>query len=87
MEPYVQECTQVFLDKLGSFARSGESINMQHWLQCYAFDVIGLITVRVMSSTPTWTLSNTLSHSWANVSAFSTAAKTWEASSALYTRT
>ncbi|KAF2818629.1 cytochrome P450 [Ophiobolus disseminans] len=43
-EPYVDECIDIFLDKLSQFARSGTSINLVHWFQCYAFDVIGEIT-------------------------------------------
>jgi len=43
-EPYVDECIDIFLSKLGHFARSGTSIDLVHWFQCYAFDVIGEIT-------------------------------------------
>jgi hypothetical protein len=45
-EQYADECNEKFASKLDEFARSDEAVNMQHWLQCYAFDVIGLITVR-----------------------------------------
>ncbi len=45
MEPCVVECTEVLLQKFARFAQSGQPFNMQHWLQCYAFDLIGLITV------------------------------------------
>ena len=45
MEPCVAECTEVLVQKFASFAKSGQHFNMQHWLQCYAFDLIGLITV------------------------------------------
>ena len=44
-EPFVGECTEIMMTKIKIFARSGQSFNLQHWLQCYAFDVIGLITV------------------------------------------
>ncbi|KAF1841205.1 cytochrome P450 CYP5080B3 [Cucurbitaria berberidis CBS 394.84] len=43
-EIYVDECIDVFLDKLGNFARSGTTVDLVHWFQCYAFDVIGEIT-------------------------------------------
>jgi cytochrome P450 len=43
-EPYVDECIDLFMDKLAGFARSGTCIDLVHWFQCYAFDVIGEIT-------------------------------------------
>lgn len=43
-EIYVDECIDIFLGKLSHFARSGVSIDLAHWFQCYAFDVIGGIT-------------------------------------------
>ena len=43
-EGYVNECTAIFRERLSEFAESGETIDMAHWLQCYAFDVIGNIT-------------------------------------------
>ncbi|KAH7122797.1 cytochrome protein [Dendryphion nanum] len=43
-EVYVDECIDIFLDKLDHFARSGTTIDLVHWFQCYAFDVIGEIT-------------------------------------------
>lgn len=46
MEPFVDECTALLLDKFIRFTKSGEVINLGHWLQCYAFDVIGQVTVR-----------------------------------------
>jgi cytochrome P450 len=45
MEPCVRECTAIFKDRLTEFAKSRAVFNLQYWLQCYAFDVIGLITV------------------------------------------
>ena len=44
-EPYVDECTTVFTERLSQFAESGLPIDMGHWFQCYAFDMIGKITV------------------------------------------
>lgn len=43
-EPYVDECTTIFLQRLAEFASSGEVFNMGHWFQCYAFETIGMIT-------------------------------------------
>lgn len=46
MEPFVNECAEVFQTRLSEFANSGETIDMAHWLQCFTFDVIAKITVR-----------------------------------------
>ncbi|KAL7802027.1 cytochrome P450 [Trichoderma aethiopicum] len=43
-EGYVNECADVLLNRLSLFSKSREPINMGHWFQCYAFDVIGNIT-------------------------------------------
>lgn len=43
-ESYVDSCMDIFLDKLNGFARSGVAIDLAHWFQCYAFDVLGEIT-------------------------------------------
>lgn len=45
MEPCVVECTALIVERFREFALSGASFNMHYWLQCYAFDLIGLITV------------------------------------------
>lgn len=45
MEPCVHECTLLLKARLTEFAASRTVFNLQYWLQCYAFDVIGLITV------------------------------------------
>lgn len=50
MEPYVATCTDLLERKLKEFAMSGVAFNLQHWLQCYAFDVIALITVSLSCS-------------------------------------
>ncbi|OIW35197.1 cytochrome P450 [Coniochaeta ligniaria NRRL 30616] len=44
MEDFVSECVKVFEARMTGFADSGQSVDMAHWLQCYAFDVIGEIT-------------------------------------------
>lgn len=56
-EPAVDACGDLFSARLREFAAAGHegrkkkgeregavAINMGHWLQCYAFDVIGLVT-------------------------------------------
>jgi cytochrome P450 len=43
-EKYVDECADVLVSRLSIFSKSREPINMGHWFQCYAFDVIGNIT-------------------------------------------
>lgn len=44
-EPFVDDCVAIFEQRLREFAKQGCFIDMGHWLQCYAFDVIGEITV------------------------------------------
>ncbi|OTB02816.1 hypothetical protein M426DRAFT_322406 [Hypoxylon sp. CI-4A] len=43
-EPYVDECAELFGQRLSELAQGGVPVNMGHWMQCYAFDVIGCIT-------------------------------------------
>ena len=43
-EKYVDECASILAGRLREFAESGARIDMSHWLNCYAFDVIGDIT-------------------------------------------
>lgn len=43
-EQYVDDCAIIFQDRLGELATSGRYIDMAHWFQVYAFDVIGAIT-------------------------------------------
>lgn len=43
-EPYISNCVQVFEARLSEFAKDGTAFDLGHWLQCYAFDVIGEIT-------------------------------------------
>ncbi|KAJ5377210.1 uncharacterized protein N7496_004619 [Penicillium cataractarum] len=45
MESCVTECTALLMERLTRFCVSGEPFNLQRWMQYYAFDVIGLITV------------------------------------------
>lgn len=43
-EGYVDECIDIFLSKMKGFAEARKSIDLAHWFQCYAFDVMGEIT-------------------------------------------
>ncbi|KAF4832790.1 Pisatin demethylase [Colletotrichum tropicale] len=43
-EPFVDECTDKLVRRFSEFAADGQSFDLGHWLQCYAFDVIGKIT-------------------------------------------
>lgn len=44
-ESHVDDCIQLILDNFDRFAETGHAFSLDHWLQCYAFDVIGKITV------------------------------------------
>jgi hypothetical protein len=44
-EKYVDECVEILYKRLEEFADQGNNIGLGHWLQCYAFDVIGNIMV------------------------------------------
>ncbi|CAK4033497.1 P450 monooxygenase [Lecanosticta acicola] len=43
-EPLVEQAQTVFQQRLVEIANKGVAVDMHHWLQCYAFDVIGHIT-------------------------------------------
>jgi cytochrome P450 len=43
-ESYVDECADLFSQRLRELASADIFTDMGHWFQCYAFDVIGLIT-------------------------------------------
>ncbi|KAK1468235.1 hypothetical protein CMEL01_00002 [Colletotrichum melonis] len=43
-EPYVDECTDIFAQRLSEFSDEGRVIDLGHWFQCYALDVIGKVT-------------------------------------------
>ncbi|KAH6658887.1 cytochrome P450 [Truncatella angustata] len=43
-EPYVDQCADIFDQRLTEVVDTGVPIDYSHWLQCYAFDVIGDIT-------------------------------------------
>jgi hypothetical protein len=43
-EEFVDQCADVFFDRLGEFADRDVKFNLGEWFQFYAFDVIGEIT-------------------------------------------
>jgi len=43
-EPYVDNCLKLMVQRFSELAEGKTFIDMAHWLQCYAFDMIGEIT-------------------------------------------
>lgn len=43
-ETFVDRCNELLVQKLRYYECTKETIDLGHWLQCYAFDVIGCIT-------------------------------------------
>lgn len=43
-EEFVNNCTSLLTQRFSEVAQAGSVVDLQHWLQCYAFDVIGEIT-------------------------------------------
>ncbi|KAK2037087.1 cytochrome P450 [Colletotrichum somersetense] len=43
-EPFVDECARIFKQRLEEVSAAGLPIDLGHWLQGYAFDMIGLIS-------------------------------------------
>ena len=43
-EPFVDECAELFTQRLSEMSKSDLPVDIRHWFQCYAFDVISLIT-------------------------------------------
>ncbi|KAL4890319.1 cytochrome protein [Aspergillus ambiguus] len=43
-EEFVDQCADIFTQRLSEHAQANKSLNLGHWFQCYAFDVIGHIT-------------------------------------------
>ncbi len=77
MEPNAVECAQLLVKKFAEFAEKGMPINLQVWLQYFAFDTIALITVHCnIFSPPDEGATDLLLCSLARDSAFSTRART-----------
>ncbi|KAK1507966.1 uncharacterized protein CCOS01_16272 [Colletotrichum costaricense] len=45
MEPDVEDCLRVFVKQLGDLSQTQNPIDLQFWMQCYAFDVVSQITL------------------------------------------
>ncbi|QKX61811.1 uncharacterized protein TRUGW13939_08967 [Talaromyces rugulosus] len=45
MEPIIDDCIDLLVSRFAEVADKRTQINLQHWMQCYAFDVIGYIAV------------------------------------------
>ncbi|OJJ41504.1 hypothetical protein ASPWEDRAFT_102595 [Aspergillus wentii DTO 134E9] len=43
-ESFVDDCADIFIQRVKEHADTALSLDMGHWFQCYAFDVIGNIT-------------------------------------------
>jgi hypothetical protein len=44
-EPYVDDCISILEKRFDELSSEHIPIDLPHWLQCYAFDVIAHITV------------------------------------------
>jgi hypothetical protein len=45
-ETHVDQCIDILDRRFREFSSTKQLVNFGHWMQCYAFDVIGKITVR-----------------------------------------
>ena len=45
VENYASECSEILVAKFNKIAESGSVIDLQQWMQFFAFDVIAMITV------------------------------------------
>ncbi|OLN97617.1 Pisatin demethylase 2 [Colletotrichum chlorophyti] len=43
-EPYINECSALFSQRLTEFSQAGSTVEIGHWLQCFAFDTIAFMT-------------------------------------------
>jgi cytochrome P450 len=43
-EPFVDQGAELFEQRLREMAERNDTVDMRHWFQCYAFDIIGSIT-------------------------------------------
>lgn len=52
MESSVDECIEIFVRRMTELANADKPFDLQFWMQCYAFDVIGQITVSQPKNSP-----------------------------------
>ena len=45
-ESNVEDCAKLLNQKLKEFVDVGLPVNLRHWILCFAFDVVGVVTVR-----------------------------------------
>lgn len=45
LEPFIDDCTGLLEHRLNELAEANTAMYVSHWMQCYAFDVIGKMTV------------------------------------------
>jgi cytochrome P450 len=45
MDDAMQECIDVLLQRFGEFSTTGAPVDLQKWLQCFTFDVMGAVTI------------------------------------------
>jgi hypothetical protein len=50
LEPFINDCTALLRMRLDEMAARGKSVDVPHWTQCYAFDVIGALTVSLSNT-------------------------------------
>lgn len=43
-EPYLDECGNLFSQRLSEFSKVGTPVDFGHWFQCFAFDAIAMMT-------------------------------------------
>lgn len=43
-EPFLDECGQIFSERLLGFSKLGAAVDIGHWFQCFAFDAVAYIT-------------------------------------------
>lgn len=44
-EQAIDSCIELFMSRLGGFADKGQSVDLGTWLQYFAFDVVGVLTL------------------------------------------
>lgn len=43
-EPYLDECGEIFSQRMLEFSKAGAPVDIGHWFQCFAFDAVAYIT-------------------------------------------
>lgn len=61
---FVDERSSLITRRFAEVAKQGQTINMAHWLQCYAFQVIGHIDLRIDGLLSRWISGSEFSRGW-----------------------